>query len=397
VDADPEVLERTERWFIGRGVPHFIDGYSASRDVLTRAVPLLTLILLFEVVGATRFDWPWWLNVLAAAGGLGMVLGVWAGVNALRRHPPLARPGRVGPVEVAVFVLTPAALPLIFGAQERSALATAGGNLALLGVIYIGTSYGVVPMMRWAAGRMARQLASIFGLLVRALPLLLLFVTFLFINNEVWQVAGPMQGEFLATTVGLFVAVGTLFVALRLPREIGHLAAFDEGPTFRNLLVGTPMEGAPAAAAAAPPLSTRQWVNVGLLVFFGQALQIVTVSVLIGAFFTLFGLIALTPEVMTTWTGQALHVAYRFDVWGREVQLTRELLQVATFLSGFSGLYFTVTMLIDATYRQEFLEDVVGEVRQAFAVRAMYLAYGQTRAGASAAASTDGLSAAQPR
>jgi small neutral amino acid transporter SnatA (MarC family) len=383
-------MERTERWFVGRGLPHFIEDYSASRDVLTRAVPLLTLILLFEVAGATKFDWPLWLNVVAAAGGLTVVLAAWAGVNALRQRPVLARPGRVGPVEVAMFVLTPAALPLIFGAQERSALATAAANALLLFAIYVGTSYGVVPMARWAVLRMARQLGSIFGLLVRALPLLLLFVTFLFVNAEVWQVAGQMESPFLAATVGLFVVVGTLFVALRLPREIGQLATFDEGPVFVQLLQGTPLEGTDVPPPARPPLSTRQWVNVGLLMFFGQALQIVTVSVLIGAFFMLFGLLTVTPEVIESWTGQVPDVVARFDLWGRDVQLTGELLRVSAFLSGFSGLYFTVTMLTDATYRQEFLEDVVGEVRQAFAVRAAYLAE-QTRLRASTAASIDGL------
>jgi hypothetical protein len=368
VRPDADRLSRTEQWFVDRGVPHFIADYSASRDVLTRAVPLLTLILLFEVAGATKLDWPVWLNVVAAAGGLCLVLGVWAGANALRGRPLLARPGRVGLAEAAVFVIAPALLPLVFGAQERSALATAAGNAVLLGGIYLATSYGLVPMLRWAAGRLVRQLGSIFGLLVRALPLLLLFVTFLFINNEVWQVAGPMQGEFLAATIALFVIVGTVFVALRLPREIGHLAAVEPGST---LLDDTPMAGATVADGPVA-LSTREWVNVGLLVFFGQALQVITVSLLVGVFFTLFGLTTLTPEVMTTWTGDATHVLGRFELWGREVQLTRELVQVSAFLSGFSGLYFTVTMLTDETYRQEFLEEVVGEVRQAFAVRAAY-------------------------
>jgi hypothetical protein len=34
-----------------------------------------------------------------------------------------------------------------------------------------------------------------------------------------------------------------------------------------------------------------------------------------------------------------------------------------------------VVLLTDATYREEFLEQVVSDVRDAFAVRAVYLAY----------------------
>ena len=46
---------------------------------------------------------------------------------------------------------------------------------------------------------------------------------------------------------------------------------------------------------------------------------------------------------------------------------------MAVFLAGFSGFYFTVYLVTDATYRQEFFEDVVGELREAFAVRVVYL------------------------
>ena len=36
---------------------------------------------------------------------------------------------------------------------------------------------------------------------------------------------------------------------------------------------------------------------------------------------------------------------------------------MAGFLAAFSGLYFTVYVLTDATYRSEFFDEVVGEVR----------------------------------
>ena len=42
---------------------------------------------------------------------------------------------------------------------------------------------------RWAVGRTFGSLGMLFPLVTRALPLLLLFVTFLFINTEVWMVA----------------------------------------------------------------------------------------------------------------------------------------------------------------------------------------------------------------
>lgn len=376
--SEREVSEQTERWFVRQGVPHFIYDYSASRDVLTRAVPLLTLILLFEVAGAANADWPWWANVAAAGGGLALVLCIWIGVNAMRGERLLERPARVGWVEGSVFVVAPALLPLVFGGQGRSALATASGNALLLGAIYVGTSYGVVPMLRWGAARTVRQLGSILGLLVRVMPLLLLFVTFLFLTVEVWEVSARLEGPYLGATAGLFVAAGTVFVAVRLPREIGALAKFESPEVVVALTAGTPMAARAVEvgerACASPPLSNREWVNVGLLVFFSQALQIVTVSALLGAFFVVFGLLTVPPDMVAAWSSEAISELARFPLWGRDVVVTSELLRVAGFLSAFSGLYFTVTMLTDATYRQDFLDEVVGDARQAFAVRAVYLA-----------------------
>jgi hypothetical protein len=49
------------------------------------------------------------------------------------------------------------------------------------------------------------------------------------------------------------------------------------------------------------------------------------------------------------------------------------LLRVAAFLAAFSGLAFTVYLVTDQTYREEFRIDVADELRQIFAVRLAYL------------------------
>ena len=52
--------------------------------------------------------------------------------------------------------------------------------------------------------------------------------------------------------------------------------------------------------------------------------------------------------------------------------VTRQLLQVSGFLATFTGFYFTVVLVTDETYRREFRDDVVAELREALAVRAAY-------------------------
>ncbi|MEA2843008.1 MAG: hypothetical protein QOJ69_679 [Actinomycetota bacterium] len=234
--AEPQVLRNVERWFLARGIPHFIEDYSATRDVFTRTLPVLTLVVLLELVGALNFAWVWWVNVGVAAAGLCALVAVWAGTNALRHQPLLSRPHRVGPTELGLFVLAPAALPLAAGGQWLTAVNTAAGNLVLLGVIYVSTSYGLVPMTRWAAGRFLHQIEDVLGLLVRALPLLLLFVTFLFLTTEVWQVAAEMDGPFFWAVVGFFGALGTIFLVTRLPREVRRLTAYEETDDLRRAL-----------------------------------------------------------------------------------------------------------------------------------------------------------------
>jgi hypothetical protein len=371
--------DAVERWFLSRGIPHFIDRYSATRDVFTRSVPVLTVVFLVEIIGAINLEWPAWANGLALVGGFAILLGGWAMSNRVRGLPAWRRPEQVGPSELAVFVIVPALLPVLFGGQLVAGLLTAMANLALLVVVYLGTSYGVVPMTRWAAVRLWRQVGSVLGLLVRALPLLLLFVTFLFVNAEVWAVADAMDAAYFWSIAGLFAAIGVVFLVSRLPREVGQLTSFTGEEELRRYAAGTPadvLEVRPGSvAAAAPPLTRRQWGNVGLVLLFTQGLQVLLVSVMMGAFFVVFGLLAITPEIVESWTAAPIgDPLVRFGLWGRDVLVTGELLRVSGFLAAFSGLYFTVYVVTDATYRQEFFEEVVAEVRQALAVRTLYLA-----------------------
>ena len=375
--ADDDALAAVERWFRSRGIPHFIGDYSASRDVFTRALPALTLVLVLELLGALNLAWPWWANVGVAATSLAALLLVWGLANAARGRRALARPERLGATEVTIFVLLVPSLDLAAG-QRLTALNTLIANLVLLAGIYLGTSYALLPITRWAAGRLWRQLADILGLLVRALPLLLLFVTFLFLTAEVWQVAASLDGPFLAVTMGLFVVVGIVFVVARIPLEVGTLARFDSWTEVAALVDGTPaaaLDPPPSASPAGTPrLGPRQWGNVGLVVLFTQGLQIVFVSAMIGVFFVGCGLLTMSPATSATWVGGDVTLLAERELWGRPGALTTELLQVAGFLTAFSGFYFTVYVLTDATYRREFLDQVLAELRQAFAVRAVYLA-----------------------
>jgi hypothetical protein len=376
--SDPAVTE-TERWFLKRGLPHFIADYSPTRDVLTRAVPLFVLIFLFEVANAPKRDFPIWLDIVAVAVGFGILLGAWMLANGLRGRPLLARPVSIGVFEVAVFVLAPPAIPLVFGGQWRSALATAIGNLLLLVVIFLGTSYGVVPITRWAGARTARELEQVMSLLVRALPLLILFITFIFLQNEAWQITAGLHGPYYWIVLGLFVLIGVGFSVIRLPREIGELSEFESWTRVAERVKGTPADQLcrelPADEDAyTPPLSRRQWGNVALVYLFSQGLQVLLVSAMVFVFLFVFGVLVVTEPVARGFVDAQPNVLASFELWGRDLVITEELLRVTGFLTVFAGLYFSVTAVTDESYRKEFSGEILEEMRRSLAVRAVYLA-----------------------
>ena len=209
---------------------------------------------------------------------------------------------------------------------------------------------------------------------MRALPLLLLFNAFLFINAEVWQVTSRIDVTRLLAALGLFVVVGVVFLLSRLPGEVSDLASFGSWEEVERFCVGTPMEGM-AGTAHLPdyPLTRRQRGNVGLVLVFSQGVLVLAVSVSIGLFFVIFGLLIMNTDTLVQWTEQPLNELASVSFRGDRIVLTEELLRAAGFLAAFSGLYFTVNAATEPTYRREFFDGLLEEIRQSMAAREAYL------------------------
>lgn len=369
-------LAEVERWFVDKGVPHLIEDYSARSDIWTRALPLL--LIAYFVGGFQALDiygWSLGKNLGAAAIVLAVLVVSWVIANLALRRPWFDIPSKIGWVELVAFVVGPSIPSLIFG-QYSDGIQAAVTGLVVLAVIYIGTSYAVLPMLRWSLARGLNQIRSIANLIVRALPLLLLFSTFLFINAEVWQVAGTLGGVAYWLTLATFFGLGTLFVISRVPPLMKDLALFQEWDEVQLAIAGTPADRLGAPQTGIPPtepLRIRQQLNIALLMLFGQALQITLVVLLLTAFFVLFGFLAIGEDTTMSWTALGeVHVYARVHLGTRTLVLSEPLVRVAGFLGAFSGMYFTVVSATDATYRDEFAEDVRPEVHRLFAVRAAY-------------------------
>ena len=376
-DTAVDDLDRIEGWFVRRGVPHFVERTTEGSvlDTWTRALPLLAAayVLLgfnaLDLVEGTVAE-----NLFTAVAVVVIIVATWAVSNRLRGSDTFARPTDIDAPELALFLLGPMIPNLVFG-QVGDAFETLAIGLVLLATIYVWSAYGLGPLLRWAARQSTKQLSELGALVGRALPLLLLFNTFLFVNAEVWEVAGTLEGAPFVLVIVVFLGLGASFAISRMPRQIRTLNTFDRWDDVGELVEGTPAApiDLPETAPAHDRLRFRQRINIGSVVFFGQALQIALVVVVLTAFFVGFGILAISRDTAQAWTRlDDVNVMLEFSLSNRTLVLSEPLLRVSLFLSAFSGMYFTVLLITDQTYREEFSDDVGTEIRQALAVRRAY-------------------------
>jgi len=345
-------LERYEQRFRRAGLPLFIEDFSPTHDIFTRATPLLALVFLAEVIGATSLKWPFWVNVLAALGALLVLVAGFGLLNRLRGRPFWSLPTRFGVPELAVFVLLPALLPLLSEGQLRQFFGVAVGNLLLLGAVYVVVGYGLIATIFWGLSRLAGELASSVASLVRALPLLLVFSLVLFVNTEMWQVFAGMPVAFIVFAVVAFTVLSTLFLLIRLPKEVDAIER---------------------DAGSGPPLRRIQRVNLSISLVIRQWMQVLVVSAGVGLFFVGFGMLAISRHIYEQWGIDP--GAWSYDIWilDHQVVISAALVKVAIGIANFTGLYYSIALLTDSSYREEFLDTVTAELRDLFTARTQYL------------------------
>lgn len=364
-------VEETERWFVRQGLPFFVEGRSITVDALVHGRSLAVLVLAYfgSLLVAVPADEPWPERLLFAGLGLLALAAVWVVANLARRQRALERPRRVGAVEVAVFTLGPAAAVAVLRQDAEMVLTLVLADVTVLGVVAAAEVLDAAPIARWALSRTFRELSSLFRLVTRALPMLLLFMTFLFINTEVWMVADSLDNGVLAMAVMFFAALAVAFLLVRLPEEMDRVDDDVDPDRLVQRCQGTPLGSSAAEVFGAadqddlPDLvevtGLQKW-NLVLVLLVSQSVQVLLLSVAVLVFFVGFGSVVMQPDVVGSWLGR--------DV----TNVTGPLVKVSVFLAGFSGLYFTVYAVTDDTYRQQFFTSVTRELERAVAVRAVY-------------------------
>lgn len=343
-----------ERALRRAGLPNLIEDYSAAEDVFTRALPVFALVYLAEIANALNFEYSTARNVLAGVGGVALALGSFGLFNALRRRPLASVPHRVGSPELAAFVVLPMLLPLVFGFQWRSALVTAAVNLVLIALVYLVIGFGVVPIAAWVGVRFVDQLSASLTILVRAVPILVFFALIVFFAAEVWEVFWSVTSVRFWIGVAFFAVLGSAFLSTRIPASVRELERDSD---------------------LAAPLTRRQRINVGIVIFMSYALQVLSVAAAVWLFFVAIGALLVDPDVQRAWTGargsEVVELLPR--VFGVELHVTAPLLRVATGMAAISGLYYAVALVVDPTYRDELVDRLTHDMRETFATHAAYV------------------------
>ena len=376
--SDDTLLYETETWFVRRGLPYFIEDYKATDNVFTKALPILIVYFIGNLMVVLSLHLTPIERATGAALGTALLVVAYLVRNLLTGQRMLSMPKRVGWFELIAFTAIP---PIVDYVVRRKPIDTAVDLVVNVGVIlaiYVLTS-ALLPLGRWAVLRTFQELGETFDLAARALPLLFLFNSFLFISQDVWEFAGDMSPHRLWAVVSLFAVFTILFLLYRLPDEVAKVAAHDDRMSIATACKDTPMDGVYDRIRlheGALPLNRAQRGNILMILFVGQILQILLLAILVWIFFLGFGAVTLTPERINDWTGRTADIV---QIMGHPLSydgfaIDYRLLYVSIFLAAVSGFFFAVSSLTDEAYKEQFFARMNRELETAIQVRRVYLA-----------------------
>lgn len=288
------------------------------------------------------------------------------------------RPRRLVSLAVVILVLAAGAGLLAWSSESYTAGPALWLSVTVVGLLwYSSTALHARPILGFALSRTLGSVRFIAPMASRALPLLLVFVTFLFVNAEAWEMTSNLPFGLLWFTVLLMFGLAVLFLLVRLPEEVDRVDdAVDDAFIVRSC-AGTPLEEASKEVAADQSIDPQELAQVSgferwnliLVLLVIQAVQVLLLSITVFVFFMLFGSLVMETDTQESWTGLE---TIRNAPYLTHVSLP--LMKVSLFLASFSGFYFTVSAVTDDTYRRQFFSVVESQLERAVGMRAVYLA-----------------------
>ncbi|MCK2241448.1 MULTISPECIES: hypothetical protein [unclassified Crossiella] len=366
---------QSERWFRAQGLPWLVHGRNTFGETLLRAAPALTALLLYDLM-TTEFellvpdsdeqfdaflDDPLYLLLYFANFALVYLVPAVAAWQVLRWSQDRDASALSTVAVLALCLGEVIGVPVV---DHLAGVADWHWSYALHGLIWdlaiiALAAAGAGAVFVWALRVAVRQLRVLGLLATRALPLLLLFVTFFFYNAEVWQITSHLPRPMLWGVLSLFATVGLLFLFAVAQDELRDLAK-ETGPERI-------------------PLRRRENANLVAVLALAQALQAAVFGLLVFGFFLLLGSMSIRPEVIKMWITKDPSTGKLFNVL---LPVSQELVQASMFLAVFSALYFATAVFTDGKYRDAFFHPLLGQITVSLAERQKYLTRWPRRAAA---------------
>jgi hypothetical protein len=136
----------------------------------------------------------------------------------------------------------------------------------------------------------------------------------------------------------------------------------------------------------APPFTRLERANMLLILLLTQMLQALVFAVVVFGAFAVLGKLTVPNSAITAWVN---HDPTQGELFGVQVPMANEMVQVCLFVAAFSTLYFIATIVTDAAQRQTFFDPVLEHLEVSLAGRAVYLAHYGPRSTAGRTASGD--------
>ncbi len=362
-----------ESWFLQRGLPSVLTRRGRWRRLWSRAAPALAAFATLQSLGVPIFliagtheirigDMPTateWavLGIVVAAIPLATLIG-WL----VARIPRSRARGAAGITAAAVLAIAgyinqgPASLP---------------ETAVVVAVLLILTGCGVGSVLVWAVRMTLSHLATVGGLAVRALPVVLL-TALVFFNTYVWLMAATINGARLLLAMTFLVGIAAAFViSATVERVRPMLRSTAALPTDCEKLADTPFAEMPDTpeGSAGPRVTLMERVNVVFVLATSQLVQISVVAAVTAGIYLILGLIVLTPALLNEWTHVSRSAAI---LLGWTVPVPDSLIHMSLFLGALTFMYVSAKAVGDKDYRTTFLDPLIDDLHATLIARNRY-------------------------
>ncbi len=372
----PTSAQRTaaERWFLQRGLPAVLRPGTLVRRVWLRSVPALAAfavtmafsIVVVTVTGKhtididgtpTRTEWFILVTVVLVLPAAALVGWLVSRIEDARQR-----------FAISVAALAVAALSTVFGGPSPFIVIDVIVEAVVIAAILLCTATGIGSVLGWAVHMTMANLASMGSMLLRALPVMLLTVL-VFFNGPVWTMASTVsRGRLWMALLFLFLIAATFLVSSTLGRVRPILLPDAKEPEDAQRLSGTPFETMPDRPRRVP-LSKAERINVVFVLALSQITQVLTVSMVTGLLFFVFGLILISPEMLAALTRNG---STDGQILGMTLPVPQSLIQVAMFLTALTFMYLAARTVGDKEYRAQFLDPLIDDLRLTLVARDRY-------------------------